>query len=101
MSDCLYPESENEGLKFKISKVCERLTAIMKEEAELRHDLEELLDQQEAEALEDLKKAEENIAMIRAEREQIRGQLRRGEECTRVSMDPLLLSIPLLNMASN
>lgn len=88
MSDCSYPESENEDLKFKISKICQRLTAVMKEEADLRRDLEELLDQQEAEALEELKKAEENIAMIRVEREQIRRQFRRGEEHARVSMDP-------------
>jgi hypothetical protein len=50
-SECSYPESENEDLQFQILIVCQHLTAVMKEEADLRRDLEELLDRQEAEAL--------------------------------------------------
>jgi chromosome segregation ATPase len=90
MSDCSYPESENQDIKSHISKVYQRLMAVMKEEADLRRDLEELLNRQEMEAMEELKKTEENVALIKAEGEQMRKQLQQAEEHARVRVDPFL-----------
>jgi predicted nucleic acid-binding Zn-ribbon protein len=74
-SECSYPDSENETLQSQISNIYERLMAVMKEEDDLRRNLEELLNRQEAEALEELKKAEENVATIRAQGERMRCEI--------------------------
>jgi hypothetical protein len=74
-SDCSYPESDHVDLKSQILKVYERLTTVVKEEVDLRQDLEDLFDKQEAEAIEELKKAERNIGLIRSERDRMRRQL--------------------------
>jgi predicted nucleic acid-binding Zn-ribbon protein len=79
MYDCSYPDSEAETLQSQISSVYKRLTAVMKEEAVLRRDLEELLKRQEVEALDELKKAEEKVAMIRVHGEQMRQETRRDD----------------------
>jgi hypothetical protein len=74
-SDCSYPESDHVDLKSQILKVYERLTTIVKEEVDLRRDLEDLFDKQEAEAIEQLKEAERNVRLIRSERDLMRRQL--------------------------
>ncbi len=42
------------------------------------------------EAMEELKKTEENVALIKAEGEQMRKQLQQAEEHARVRVDPFL-----------
>jgi hypothetical protein len=92
MSDCSYPESENEGIKSRISNVYQRLMAVIKEEGDLRRDLQELLNQQEKEAIEESKKAEENVASIKAQGEQMRSLLQQAEQDARVRVDLFSLS---------
>jgi predicted nucleic acid-binding Zn-ribbon protein len=89
MSDCSYPDSETETLQSQISNVYKRLTAVMKEEEDLRRDLEELLKRQEMEALDELKKAEEKVAMIRAQGEEMRRETRRDGSQRIVRIDLL------------
>jgi len=74
-SDCSYPESDLVDWKSQILKVYERLTSVVKEEVDLRRDLEDLFDKQEAEAIEEMKKAERNVGLIRSERDRMRRQL--------------------------
>ncbi len=91
-SDCSYPESDHVDWKSQILKIYERLTTVVKEETDLRRDLEDLFDKQEAEAFEDLKKAERNIKLIRSERDQMRRQLEQDGLLPKVRND--LSNIP-------
>jgi hypothetical protein len=73
-----YSESEQEDL-------CARLLAVMKEEAELRTSLKTLLDREEERLMEACRKAEENMALFRAKRENIRRETRRNRTSSLVS----------------
>jgi predicted nucleic acid-binding Zn-ribbon protein len=45
MSDCSYSQSEIEDIQSRISMVYQRLMAVIKEEGDLRRDLQDLLKQ--------------------------------------------------------
>lgn len=87
-SDCYYPETEPDtgDLKSQISKVYERLTVTQMEEADLRRELEQLFAKRQADALAELKRAEKNVADVRAEREQMWRQLTQREHVPKVSL---------------
>jgi hypothetical protein len=83
---CSAWKSAREDLNSQIEVAYSRLRAVMKEEAELRRSLEDLLDRKDKAVLDELKRAQQSVEKTTVYREKIKRQLEADAEQLGVSI---------------